>query len=442
MIGAILVHLASQHLDEAWADPALKCAVIGAGVWDSNGNELYAHNADLLMLPASNQKIVTAAIALKNLGPDYKPETRFWKFKDKIVVLSNGDPIMTHDDLLTIRQQLKIGKPRAVEVHSAYGPLLPPGWEWDDLRNKYAAPVSAFSVDRSSFELWHEGDKLFYQPESYGAKAFFHRSDGPLKIDFDPATMTANVYGVLSAARERLDTLAIGRPDVAAASILGHAAPISDEVPNQDADLVWQGKLLSEILKDELPSSDNNVSENLLLMAEHVIRMDGDPYAAATSRAGNDLAAMGLQQSEFSVADGSGLSRHNVITAHALAKILVYEDQQSTRDLWHSCLAKPGEPGTLQHRLEGIAFEGKTGTMDKVSALCGYLHLNSGKELIVVILVNNYLCNTAQTRDLIDQFIKNVQAAGNEGTLFAESYNYASTRPNAISGCLAYHWVP
>jgi len=442
MLAAILVQLAFKDLDQVWADPALKSAVIGAGVWDQSGNELYSHNADLLMLPASNEKVVTAAIALKNLGPDYKPTTKFWKLKERIIVQSNGDPLMSHDDLLAIRQQLKIGKPRPVEVHSAYGPLLPPGWEWDDLRNKYAAPVSAFSVDRSSFELWHEGDRLFFEPESYGAKAFFHRADGPLRIDFDPTSMVANVYGALSAAKERLDTLAIGQPEAAAAGLLGRYISSAGELPTTTPDLIWPGKPLSDVLKDELPSSDNNVSENLLLMAEHIASSDANPYSVATRRAAEDLATMGLEQTEFRVADGSGLSRHNVITAHGLAKILVYEDEQSTRELWHSCLAKPGEPGTLSDRLQGIAFEGKTGTMDKVSALCGYLHLNSGKELVVVILVNNYLCSTAQTRDLIDQFIKKVQATGNEGTLFAESNKYASPRPHALTGRLASHRVP
>ena len=441
MLASLLIQLASQNLDKVWQDDKLKGAIVGACVVDQNGKELYAHNADLLMIPASNQKLITAAVALKNLGPDYRPVTNFWKMKDTIYIESTGDPTMSHDDLLKIRQQLKIGKSRNVLIHSAYGALLPPGWEWDDLPNKYAAPVSAFSVDRSSFELWTEGGKLFYLPEAYGATTSYHSGDGAPRVVFDPRTMVADVYGKLPAERTRLDTLAIGAPDVAAASILGRNPKKGSMMTKEPPTLAWQGKSLVEILKDELPSSDNNVSENLLLMSERV-NGEADPYSVAQQRIALDLDDMGIHPEEIKVSDGSGLSRHNVVTPRALAKLLAWADQQPTKSIWHDCLAKPGEEGTLRDRLQGIAFEGKTGTMDKVSALSGYLHLNNGKELIVVILVNDYLCSTAETRDLEDAFIKNVLAAGNEGTLFAESNNYAGTRPNTRTCRAAFNWFP
>ena len=439
MLLSLFVQLASQDLDKIWDDSALKGAIVGACVLDSDGKELYARNADLLMIPASNEKLITAVIALKKLGPDYRPTTRFWKQHDALVIDSDGDPLMSHDDLLHIKEQLKIGRMRSVEIHSAYGPLLPPGWEWDDLRNKYAAPVSAFSVDRSSFELWCDGGKLFYLPEAYGAKANYLGGSGSLQIDYDPRTMIANVSGTLPKTRAMLDTLAIGDPDVAAASILGKDAKPIDQVPDSPPTLTFQGHVLAEILKDEIPTSDNNVSENLLLIAEGIKHGDADPYGLADSRIKDDLATLGLDTNEIKVADGSGLSRHNVVTARALSKLLVWADQQPTSELWHSCLAKPGEEGTLKDRLQGVPFEGKTGTMDKVSALSGYLHLNNGKELIVSILVNDYVCSTAQTRDLEDQFLKTVQAAGNGGTLFAESNKYAGTRPYTRAGRLAFY---
>ena len=441
MLATLLIQLASQNLDKVWQDDALKGAIVGACVVDESGKQLYARNADLLMIPASNQKLVTAAIALKNLGPDYRPLTNFWKLHDAIYVESTGDPDMSHDDLLKIREQLKIGRARNVVIHSAYGSLLPPGWEWDDLPNKYAAPVSAFSVDRSSFELWTEKGKLFFLPEAYGATAIYHGGEGATRDVFDPKTMVANVYGKLPQERTRLDTLAIGAPDMAAASILGRNPKKGSMIMNELPTLIWHGKPLVDILKDELPTSDNNVSENLLLMSEHVSADDVDPYSVADERIAKDLDQIGIHAEEIKVSDGSGLSRHNVVTPNALAKLLVWADQQPTKELWHSCLAKPGEEGTLKNRLAGVPFEGKTGTMDKVSALSGYLHLNNGKELIVVILVNDYLCSTAETRDLEDAFIKNVLAAGNEGTLFAESYNYAGPRPYARTCSASYYWL-
>lgn len=428
MLAAILIQLASHDLGKVWQDPALHSAIVGACVVDTNGKELYAHNADLFMIPASNQKLVTAAGVLKRLGPDYRPVTKFWKLRDKVVIDSTGDPLMSHDDLLNIKQQLKVGKPRNVEVRSSYGPLLPPGWEWDDLPNKYAAPISAFSVDRSSFELWTENGKLFFFPEAYGAKVFYHPSDAASRVTYNPQTMVADVWGKLPVEKTRLDTLALRDPDLAAASIFGKNPKRVSIVPTSEPTLVYQGKTLAEILKDELPSSDNNVSENLLMMGLAASPNVTDMFQEGLATISSDLF---FNPYAMRIADGSGLSRHNVITPRTLARLLVWADQQDTKDLWHSCLAKPGEEGTLKNRLLGVPFEGKTGSMDKVSALSGYLHLNGGKDLIVVVLVNNYLCSTAQTRDLIDQFVKNVQAAWNEGTLFAESYKHAGTRPDA-----------
>jgi serine-type D-Ala-D-Ala carboxypeptidase/endopeptidase (penicillin-binding protein 4) len=444
MLAAIFIQLASPDLDKIWLDPNLKGAIVGACVMDTSGKELYAHNAELLMVPASNQKLVTAAIALKALGPDFRPTTKFWRAGHKLVIDSTGDPMMTFDDLQDIKNKLKIDRARSVEVRSLYGPLLPPGWEWDDLPNKYAAPVSAFSVDRSSFELWTERGKLFFLPRSYGAKVVHKRDEGDLHVRFDPWSMVAHVSGKLPRERTRLDTLAMRNPDLAAASIFGRDPKRVNRVPQTMPTLIHRGMTLAEMLIDSLPSSDNNVSENLLIMSAKTADREKDVYGAAQA-SGEAMLFSGemgdIQEGELKIADGSGLSRHNVITPRALAKLLVWADRQPTKELWHSCQARPGEEGTLKNRLAGVPFEGKTGTMDKVSALSGYVHLNGGRDLIVVILINGYICSTAETRDLMDQFIKNVLAAGNEGTLFAESNNYAGTRPYSRTGRAAHYRI-
>lgn len=341
---------------------------------------------------------------------------------------------MSYADLMEIRSQLGIRRAMPVQIHQAYGPLYPPGWEWDDLRNKYAAPVSAFSVDRSSFELWTEAGKLFYLPASYGATAEYTEGGDSLNIDFDPRTMAAKVSGPIPKERSLLDTLAIGNPDFAAASVLGNRPSRIDEVPDSQPTLVHTGPALSEILKADLPSSDNNISENLMLIASGITSKDRDPYSLAEQKVSEFLVGtVGLAPEDVRVADGSGLSRHNVITPRAVARLLAWADVQPTKTLWHSCLAHPGEEGTLKNRLAGVPFEGKTGTMEMVSALSGYLHLKDGRTLEVAIMVNDYASSTAETRDLQDTIIKHLLDDGNEGTLFAESDNYERTRSNPRS---------
>ncbi len=435
MLAALLLQLASKNIDQILDDPKFKSAIIGVCVLDESGKELYARNADTRMIPASNQKLVTGAFALKALGPDFKPVTKFWKQRRALIVDSTGDPLMSYDELIQIRKQLDLRRNLDVRIHQAYGPIYPPGWEEDDLRNKYAAPVSAFTVDRGSFELWSDAGKLVYEPTPYGATATYAGGQGELNIDFDPRTMAATVTGSLSKDTVRLDTLAIGKPDFAAASIFGKNPSYTDTIPTTVPTFVQTGMALSEILKEDLPSSDNNISENLMLMGAGVTSKDRGPYTVAEQKVGEFLTSpVGLSADEFRIADGSGLSRHNVITARALAKLLLWADAQPTKELWHSCLAHPGQDGTLKNRLAGIPFEGKTGTMEMVSALSGYLHLKDGKTLAVAIMVNDYACSTAETRDLQDKVIKNLLDDGNEGTLIAESDKYERTRPHPRTG--------
>jgi serine-type D-Ala-D-Ala carboxypeptidase/endopeptidase (penicillin-binding protein 4) len=440
---ALLLPFIQADLDEVLDDPALKGAAISAIVLDSAGRELYSRNPDMRLVPASNQKIVTAAFALDALGPEFETKTLFWRAGNTVFVDAPGDPLMSYADLQKIKSNLKVNWRRTtVKVRSAYGPLYPAGWEWDDLPNKYAAPVCAFTVDRSSFELWTENGKFFFEPDGYGAKAERLAIPGDLKVEFDPRTMRAVVKGDLPPERARLDTLALGRPDLAAAGILGRKVQWVDDLPEPPEHVLVHVTKLSDILLEDLPSSDNNISENLLLITSGVKRSDLNPYALArTAETAFLVDKVGLRPEQFQIADGSGLSRHNTISARALASVLQWADMRPTKDLWHSCLAKPGQPGTLRTRLLEVPFEGKTGTMDLVSALCGYIHLKDGSSLAVAIMVNNQPANTAQTRDLIDAFIRKVLDHGNEGTLFAESHNHEVAHPDPRTGLAPSDWL-
>jgi D-alanyl-D-alanine carboxypeptidase/D-alanyl-D-alanine-endopeptidase (penicillin-binding protein 4) len=338
---------------------------------------------------------------------------------------------MSYADLLDIRKKLVAPKGTPVLIHHAYGPIYGPGWEWDDLPNRYAAPVSAFSVDQSSFELWTDNGKLFFQPANYGAKAYRVYGQDKLRIEYDPRTMVARVSGPLPPGRARVDTLALPRPDLAAGRLLGSKPKRISKIPATDPTYIRYSPPMSVILKEALPSSDNNITENLLLMASKVSDKDDKPYDVAEEKMGEFLTSeVGLEPEEFTIRDGSGLSRHNFISASALAKLLVWADEQPTRELWHSILARPGQEGTLKNRLEGVPFEGKTGTMEMVSALSGYLRLTDGKQVIVALLVNGQAASTAETRDLMDDFIKQLLEAGNGGTLSAESNKHEGPRPN------------
>jgi len=121
--------------------------------------------------------------------------------------------------------------------------------------------------------------------------------------------------------------------------------------------------------------------------------------APATVDAGRDafsaaMADLGVQDGAVVVADGSGLSRYNLVTAGALVHILrrFYRDPVS-REPWLAALPVGGNDGTLEKRFRGSAAEGrvlaKTGTIAYVRALSGYVPSADGEQLVFSIVVNN-----------------------------------------------------
>jgi D-alanyl-D-alanine carboxypeptidase/D-alanyl-D-alanine-endopeptidase (penicillin-binding protein 4) len=91
--------------------------------------------------------------------------------------------------------------------------------------------------------------------------------------------------------------------------------------------------------------------------------------------------------------DGSGLSRHNLITPSAAVQLYLYMAKRSPNALaWQNSLTIGGVDGTLRNRFKGTKAEanarGKTGTIDQVSALTGYVTTAAGEKLVFSVLVN------------------------------------------------------
>lgn len=400
----LLLTLASTF-DAVLDGPELSGAVVGVVMKEIGGDVVYERNPSLRVVPASNQKLLSTSFAMHVLGPDRTLKTRIWKEKGRLVVDAEGDPTMTHARLTEARQGLGLKGKVPVAVRQAYRPFTPPSWEWDDLANKYAAPVTAFTVDRSSFELWADRGTLAYLPESYGAKAKWFGAPGAPKVEFDFFTQTAIVRGQWPKERVRLGTLAIREPDRAAALVLGGGlmTPV-DRVPDRAPDLVLESPPLREIVAECLVKSDNQFAEHLLLLAAQ-----SATYGEAAKRLKAFLTeTVGLVSNDVSPQDGSGMSRHNLVTARGLVALLEWTDRQPWASVYRNALAAPGK-GTLTNRLKGSGFVGKTGTLDMVSALSGFVSGPDGKRYAVSIVMNHYPCTAAKARELQDRLIGDLE---------------------------------
>ena len=107
--------------------------------------------------------------------------------------------------------------------------------------------------------------------------------------------------------------------------------------------------------------------------------------------------------------DGSGLSRHNLITPEAVVALYTYMGKQSRfSQAWRESLTIGGVDGTLQNRFRGTKaagnIRGKTGTIDQVSALSGYMTTAAGQPVVLSIIVNGVNANPMRV-NLIDDIV-------------------------------------
>lgn len=424
MFAALLLTQAlTADLDAILDAPPLRGSIASAVVAKLDGTVLYSRHADTRVMPASNQKLLTCAYALHTLSEGHVPQTKIWLQADRILIKTDGDPMLIYAQLQEAKARLGITGRLPVYLDQPYAPGIPPTWEHDDLPNKYAAPVTAFTVDRGSFELWAENGKLFFLPEAYGTRTMHFDSGRTVRVEYLPDKQFALVRGPLPAARTRLDTLALAHPDAAAASVLGgplfrRSFPAPAEQP-----YVISGKPMLDTLRECLTRSDNNIAEHLLLMAAAKEGPLGErPYDVAPARLERFLVeVVGLDSADVKPYDGSGMSRHNNVTASGLAKLLRWAHAK-WGDRWMNALAMPGAPGTLSSRLRGSTFKGKTGSLDLASSLSGYVKAASGETLVVSLMFNHYMGSATEVRAIQDRFIRRLEA----GTQFAWTIHHES----------------
>jgi D-alanyl-D-alanine carboxypeptidase/D-alanyl-D-alanine-endopeptidase (penicillin-binding protein 4) len=118
------------------------------------------------------------------------------------------------------------------------------------------------------------------------------------------------------------------------------------------------------------------------------------------------LASIGVAPDGVVQYDGSGLSRHNLITPAAVVQLYNYMGKSRYAQAWRESLTVGGIDGTLRNRFKGTRAQGnvrgKTGTIDQVSALSGYVRTAAGEELAFSMVVNG-VPETSTRTSLIDE---------------------------------------
>ena len=340
-----------QALDSLCQSPIFETTQLGLYVYDlTDGQPLYAVNAAHRMRPASCQKVVTAITALHYLKGDYKLKTDF-RIKGKVnagvlngdlIVVGGMDPLVTADELLqaaaTIRQQQGIESiagnilyDLSMREDKEYGW----GWCWDD---DYG-PLSALLVN---------GKDQFEQ------KWMDALSQAGIEVKYQSQGQTTK----------------------------GKEQPRSIYTIRHDLDL---------LLEPMMKQSDNIYAECLFYQTAATAGKKGAGHKEAAGRTDELLKRIGLQPDNYKIADGSGLSLYNYVSAEMLVAMLGYAWRtESIREHLLPSLPIAGYDGTLQKRMIGTAAEGnvraKTGTVTGISSLAGYLTAVNGHVLAFAII--------------------------------------------------------
>lgn len=364
------------------------------------GDTLYSHNAGKLFMPASNQKILTSTVALAQLGPDYRFATTFVTrgkitngvLDGDLIVIGRGDPtvsnrvkgnamafMQTVADSLIARGIHRInGSVRAggnAFPDSIYGY----GWEWDDIHGESAAPVDELE--------FNEG--MIQHAVRVGGR------DTSVAIATDSPT-DSYLGALTSGLVKRGVVLSQTQP---AAGFDSLSAPL-------DTIYRFYSPPLRDILKPFLKPSQNQIGEALIktLGLEKTGVGMTDSGAVVIKR---QLAAWGIDSTSTVIYDGSGMSRHDLVTPEAIVKILIGIQRDPAFQVFYDALPIAGVDGTVRTRMVGTAaannIHAKTGTLEFVRSLSGYVTTAAGEKLVFSLLSNHYAGPVGDVTRLQDQ---------------------------------------
>jgi D-alanyl-D-alanine carboxypeptidase/D-alanyl-D-alanine-endopeptidase (penicillin-binding protein 4) len=165
---------------------------------------------------------------------------------------------------------------------------------------------------------------------------------------------------------------------------------------------------LATVLNRANKDSMNLYAECLCKRLGHEAGGQSGSWANGTAAVGEFLARIGVRPSEFHLDDGSGLSRENNVSANTIVTVLAHNFAGKNREVFLSSLAVPGEEGTFKRRFSGKLHDrvfGKSGYVNSVSALSGYLKASDGRWYAFSILMNNLPAGTNNTAKEVQERI-------------------------------------
>jgi D-alanyl-D-alanine carboxypeptidase/D-alanyl-D-alanine-endopeptidase (penicillin-binding protein 4) len=430
------------------------------------GETLYELNPDRYFVPASNMKLFTTALALAKLGPDYRFHTTLEThgtvssagvLTGDLFLVGRGDPNLSNRKFPYDLKEEFDGAPEKILVELAeafvakgvkeiagdivgddsYFPRepYPNGWEIDDIVWEYGSAVSAIVVDDNTVTL------TLTAADSAGApvQAVVAPSTPDFTVRNDVITSAPETKSDLTLTREPNSKIVVIRGTMPARStprklVLAIHDPADHAAALLARLLVERGVKLSGTTR-VIHTAETAGATPRAVLAEHVSIPLGDSVklvnkisqnlhtemllrAAARNTAlwntPDDLmkfpadfyTAAGIPPGDVIQTDGSGLSRHDLVTPRAIVALLKYAQTQPWFAPYYASLPVAGIDGTLESLMKNTPSAGrihaKTGSIEHVRTRSGFADTPNGRRLIFSFLSNNQAGKNHEVSDALD----------------------------------------
>ncbi|MFG3338595.1 D-alanyl-D-alanine carboxypeptidase/D-alanyl-D-alanine-endopeptidase [Glycomyces sp. NPDC048151] len=456
-------------IDAILTDKRLTDSQIGVTVADANtGEVLYERGGAKRAIPGSNDKLTTTAAALEQLGGDftYSTEVAGDRPADGVVagdlyLRGFGDPTILEADYDRMAEDLA-----AQGVSTIDGDLVADDtafdavrsgteWGWADLQYTYAAEVSALTV--ASGNDYNAGSvRVFVKPgAAAGDPAQISMAPAndyveivnnattgtatSVVVDRDPHDNVIRISGTVKAGTTgTYATRSVIEPTQLAADVFADSLAEAGITLNGDLRFgeatpqgletlaSHQSMTLTELTGVVLKPSNASVAEALFKTLGYEATGKGT-FASGKAATYAGIEPYGVDTGPIRQVDGSGISRHNMMTSNMLTDLLVGAKKADWFGTWYDSLPIACQDGTLASRMCGTPaaanVRAKTGSMTSVSALSGYVTDADGRELVFGIVVNDFLWSTV--KDIEDKIAVAV-ASHSTATTEAEISTFSS----------------
>lgn len=418
----------SKAAEKLQADVQLKHGIIGVSVVKSEtGEKICEINAQIGLVPASCQKIITSATAMELLGTAYRYQTVLG-YRGKIhegvlegdlCVIGSGDPSLGSWRYDSTKEEKQLSRfvdmLQKAGIRKVAGKLigytgtwetetLPGGWIWDDIGNYYGAGTSALNWHENQYDLvLHSGKQpgeavsiVSMRPLPYGVSlesrllSAAKGSGDNAYIYLPPNADKGYVSGTIPVEEDAF-TISGSFPDPAVQfvhTLQMHLSKAGIKTGSFVISTERQVPALQILGSVGSPSLDSLtywfLQKSINLYGEAFLKtMAYVKKGAGSTDTGLELVKQfwkerGIEGSALHMVDGSGLSPQNRVTADALVQVLQYARKRTWFGVYYDAL-----PVFNQMKL-------KSGTIGGAKSFAGYNMAKDGTSYTVAILVNNY----------------------------------------------------